>query len=42
MFAELGFDLITPGLTARVATDWATEARQEKNLNLDATRIVEA
>ena len=27
MLAELGFKLTTPGLTARVATDWATGAQ---------------
>ena len=28
MLAELGFELTIPGLTARVATDWANGARQ--------------
>ena len=28
MLAELGFKLTTPGLTAQVATDWATGPQQ--------------
>ena len=40
MLAELGFELTTPGLTTRVATEWAAGARPELEIKVTETETL--